>query len=58
MSDIKLQCSVCLKKYGTAKYTEYLKLRTIRGKDYLVCKYHENSYGGREVHAIERPVFK
>lgn len=40
---MKLKCNLCVKRYGDAKNTEKLYLRTIKGRDYLVCEFCKDS---------------
>lgn len=46
-----LRCNICVDKLhdNASKKTDVLWLRTIRGVDYLVCKFHRrNSHEQRE----------
>ena len=57
----KLKCTLCVKKYGHAKDTENLKLKTIKGKDVLVCNFHETDSSDekwREYYETSYPLFK
>lgn len=42
-----LRCNICLETLNNnaTKKTDVLWLRTIRGVDYLVCKFHRRNYG-------------
>lgn len=60
-----LPCNLCVKELRdeASKKTDLLWLRTIRGVDYLVCKFHRRDYherreseGGRVVQNIQTPV--
>lgn len=46
-----LRCNICVDKLhdNASKRTDVLWLRTIRGVDYLVCKFHRrDNHGERE----------
>lgn len=54
-----LRCNICVDKLhdNASKKTDILWLRTIRGVDYLVCKFHRRDNHERRVEPnSERPV--
>ncbi len=38
---MKCKCSICVLWYGNAPKSEKLKLKTIEGRDWLVCSKHQ-----------------
>jgi len=58
---MRLKCNLC-EKYVTDRHiykTDELWLRTIRGRDYLVCKYHrgrlyEKPNSGRDSEGVQK----
>lgn len=42
VDDMKCKCTICVLWFGNAVKTEKLKIRTINGVDYLVCKKHQD----------------
>jgi hypothetical protein len=60
-----LPCNLCVKELRdeASKKTDVLWLRTIRGVDYLVCKFHRRDYyerreseSSRVVQSVQTPV--
>lgn len=39
---MKCKCSICVLWFGNAVKSEKLKLKTIEGRDFLVCSRHQN----------------
>jgi hypothetical protein len=52
VDDMKCKCSICVLWFGNAPKSEKLKLKTIEGRDFLVCGKH------REVNTLNRREYE
>lgn len=52
-----LRCNLCVAQNGAANKTDRLWLKTIRGTDYLICRYHKGRLSDvRQSREDRRPV--
>jgi len=52
VDEMKCKCFICVLWYGNVAKSDKLKLKTIEGRDYLVCRKHYN------VTTINRRVYE
>lgn len=55
---MRLRCNLCIeqKNDNAAKKTDILWLRNIRGRDYLVCRFHRGHRGKAAVRERTSPT--